>query len=64
MAVVRVRWQYGVTALMWASANGKVDAMKVLIDKGANVSAADNVSAALAASIALTAVWRVCGRGG
>ena len=61
-AVVRVWWQFGLTALMWASWNC-VEAMKILIDKGADVNVA-NVSAALAASIARTAVWRACGHGG
>ena len=64
MAVVCVRWQDGSTALMWASMDGEVEAMKVLIDKGADVNATDEVSAALAASIARTAVWRACGHGG
>ena len=65
MAVVRVRWQFGGrTALMEASMNRNVEAMKVLLDKGADVNAADEVSAALAASIGRTAVWRVCGHGG
>ena len=63
-AVVRVWWQDGETALMGASAKGNVEAMKVLLDKGADVNAAASVSAALAASIARTAVWRVCGHGG
>ena len=63
-AVVCVRWQYGETALMHASREGEVEAMKVLLDKGADVNAATNVSAALAASIARMAVWRVCGHGG
>ena len=61
---MRVRWQDGDTALMIASRRGEVEAMKVLFDKGADVNAANKVSAALAASIARTAVWRVCGYGG
>ena len=61
LAVVCVRWQYGETALIWAIKNGEVEAMKVLIDKGADVNATDKVSAALAASIARTAAWCVCG---
>ena len=59
-----MRWQWGETALMSASKEGKVEAMTVLIDKGANVHATNKVSAALAASIARTAVLRVCGDGG
>ena len=47
-----------VVDLMNASENGEVEAMKLLIDKGADINAADKVSAALAASIARTAVWR------
>ena len=62
--MVRVWWQDGMTALVIAIRNGEVEAMKVLLDKGADVNAADEVSAALAASIGRTAVWRVCGHGG
>ena len=47
-----------------ASGYGKVEAMKVLIDNGADVNFANKVSAALAASIARTAVWCACGYGG
>ena len=62
--MVRVWWQYGRTALMLASENGKVEAIKVLVGNGADVHATDEASAALAASIARTAVWRVCGYDG
>ena len=64
MALVRVRWQDGETALMKAIKDDKVEVIKVLLDKGADVNATRKVSAALAASIARTAVWRVCGYGG
>ena len=70
-AVVRVRWQWGrtalmdgETALMNASKYGNVEVIKVLIDKGADVNFTNMVSAALAVSIARTAVWRACGYGG
>ena len=64
LAVVCVRWQYGWTALMLASRNGEVEAMKVFLEKGVDVNAANEVSAGLAASIARTAVWCACGHGG
>ena len=51
-------------ALRDASKSGDVAKIRELLDKGADVNAADEVSAALAASIARTAVWRVCGHGG
>ena len=60
-------WQENKTlneALVKASRSGDVEAMKVLIDKGAKVNFANGVSAALAASIARTAAWRVCRDGG
>ena len=49
---------------MCAIANGNVEEMPILLDKDADVNAANKVSAALAASIALTVAWRVCGHGG
>ena len=51
-------------ALMDASGSSDVAKIRELLDKGADVNAATKVSAALAASIARTAVWRVCGHGG
>ena len=36
--------QVGETALAWASCNGHADVVKVLLDKDANIEAADNVS--------------------
>jgi ankyrin repeat protein len=39
----RLAGQNGATSLMWASANGHVDAMRVLIEKGALIEAADKV---------------------
>ena len=51
-------------ALGTASMFGDVAKIRELLDKGADVHATDRVSTALAASIARTAVWRVCGHGG
>ena len=51
-------------ALVYASKDGDVAKIRELLDKGANVNATKNVSPALAAFIARTAVWRVCGYGG
>ena len=51
-------------ALGYASRDGDVAKIRELLDKVANVHAASEVSAALAAFIARTAVWRVCGHGG
>jgi hypothetical protein len=36
-------WQNGRTALIWASKNGNVEAMRVLIEKGVLIEAADKV---------------------
>ena len=52
-------------ALWWASKDGDVAKIRELLDEGADVNATTGwVSAALAVSIARTAVWRVCGHGG
>ena len=56
--------QHGITALMHAVIGCQLACLKYLIVKGANLDATDKVSAALAASIARTAVWRVCGHRG
>ncbi len=39
----RLAGQIGVTALIQASANGHVEAVRLLIEKGANLEAANNV---------------------
>jgi hypothetical protein len=39
----RLAGQNGMTALMYASASGHVEAVRVLIEKGANLEAADKV---------------------
>ncbi len=36
-------WQDGFTSLMWASQSGHVDAMRVLIEEGALIEAAEEV---------------------
>ena len=37
-------WQRGATPLHYASGNGQVDSIKILLDKGANIDHVDNVS--------------------
>ena len=42
--------QNGYTALLWAAYSGKVEAMALLLDRGADLEAKDNVSASGAPS--------------
>ena len=37
-------WQFGQTPLHYASDSGKIDAIKVLLEKGANIDHVNNVS--------------------
>ena len=53
-ADVNAKSRYDVTALIFASSNGRLDAVKLLVSRGADVNAQDSFYRARAAEMALT----------
>ena len=53
-ADVNAKSRYDVTALIFASSNGRLDAVKLLVSRGADVNAQDSFYRARAADMALT----------
>ena len=47
--------QYGYTALMWASLEGRVECVKLLLDKGASADLLDKVRCGVTSSIVCVA---------